>query len=192
MMLENLKKYDIVLGSNSPRRRELLGGLGIDFRVETLKGIDESYPATMPAHEVALHIARMKATAHPLTANELLITADTVVIADDTIMGKPADAAEAKTMLQRLSGRVHDVVTGVTVTTATRREAFSCTSQVEFDVLTEDEIGHYIDTYAPYDKAGAYGIQEWIGYIGVRGIHGSFYNVMGLPIQRLYAVLKTF
>lgn len=191
-MLDNLQKYDIVLASNSPRRRELLAGLGLDFRVGVLSGVDENYPSTLPVREVAEYIARAKAQAYRLTPHELLITADTVVIAGDEILGKPADAADARRMLRLLSGRSHEVVTGVTVTTRERTEAFSCISSVEFDRLTDDEIDYYVARYAPMDKAGAYGIQEWIGYIGVRGIVGSFYNVMGLPVQRLYQVLKTF
>ena len=191
-MLDNLQKYDIVLASNSPRRRELLAGLGLDFRVGVLSGVDENYLSTLPVREVAEYIARAKAQAYRLTPHELLITADTVVIAGDEILGKPADAADARRMLRLLSGRSHEVVTGVTVTTRERTEAFSCISRVEFDRLTDDEIDYYVARYAPMDKAGAYGIQEWIGYIGVRGIVGSFYNVMGLPVQRLYQVLKTF
>lgn len=191
-MLDNLQKYDIVLASNSPRRRELLAGLGLDFRVGVLNGVDENYPSTLPVREVAEYIARAKAQAYRLTPHELLITADTVVIAGDEILGKPADVADARRMLRLLSGRSHEVVTGVTVTTRERTEAFSCISRVEFDRLTDDEIDYYVARYAPMDKAGAYGIQEWIGYIGVRGIVGSFYNVMGLPVQRLYQVLKTF
>ena len=191
-MLDNLKKYDVVLASNSPRRRELLSGLGIDFRIEVIDGVDETYPASLPAHAVAEHIARAKATAYCVSADELLITADTVVIVDDEILGKPVDADQACHMLLRLSGRSHDVVTGVCVTTARRVESFSCTSVVEFDNLSPEEIDHYVTCYRPMDKAGAYGIQEWIGYVGVKGIKGSYFNVMGLPIQRLYSLLKTF
>ncbi|MBR1552099.1 MAG: septum formation protein Maf [Muribaculaceae bacterium] len=191
-MLENLKKYDVVLASNSPRRKELLAGLGINFRVEVLDGVDESYPPSMPAQDVAPHIARVKADAYDVPAGELLITADTVVIVDNDILGKPVDSEQASAMLQRLSGRTHDVVTGVCVKTQQRTEVFSCTSVVEFASLSPDEIDHYVSCYRPMDKAGAYGIQEWIGYVGVKGIKGSYFNVMGLPIQRLYTLLKTF
>ena len=190
-MLENLKKYDVVLASNSPRRRELLGELGVDYRIELIKGIDESHPDTMPAHEVAEFLSRQKAYAYQLKTNELLITADTVVILDDDILGKPADAAEAWSMLHRLSGRTHSVVTGVTVSTIDKVQSFSDEALVTFDELTDDEINHYVEHYKPFDKAGAYGIQEWIGYIGVKSLQGSFFTVMGLPVQRLYQLLKT-
>ncbi|MBR6284179.1 MAG: septum formation protein Maf [Muribaculaceae bacterium] len=190
-MLENLKKYDVVLASNSPRRRELLSALGVEYRIELIKGINESHPAHLSAHDVAEYLARLKASAYQLRPNELLITADTVVILDNTILGKPTDAAEARHMLRQLSARTHSVVTGVAVTTAQRVHAFSDEALVTFDTLTDDEINYYVDHYAPLDKAGAYGIQEWIGYVGVKSLQGSFYTVMGLPVQRLYQLLKT-
>ncbi len=191
-MLNNLEKYDVVLGSNSPRRRELLNDMGITFRVESIKGIDETYPANLPVEQIPVYLARIKADGHPLQANELLITADTVVVLDETVLGKPVGEADAHRMLRALSGRDHRVTSGVCVTTADRTEAFSDTSIVRFAELTDDEIDYYIKHYRPFDKAGAYGIQEWIGNIGISGINGDFYNVMGLPTRKLYQLLKTF
>ena len=191
-MLDNLKKYDVVLGSNSPRRRELLGDMGVTFRVEAIKGIDETYPANLPVEEIPVYLARIKADGHPLQPNELLITADTVVVLDETVLGKPASEAEAHHMLRALSGRAHRVISGVCVTTVDRCESFADTSIVHFADLTDDEIDYYIKHYRPLDKAGAYGIQEWVGNIGISGINGDFYNVMGLPTRKLYQLLKTF
>lgn len=191
-MLDNLKKYDVVLGSNSPRRRELLGDMGVTFRVEAIKGIDESYPANLPVEEIPVYLARIKAGGHPLQPNELLITADTVVVLDETVLGKPASEAEAHHMLRALSGRAHRVISGVCVTTVDRCESFADTSIVHFADLTDGEIDYYIKHYRPLDKAGAYGIQEWVGNIGISGINGDFYNVMGLPTRKLYQLLKTF
>ncbi len=192
--LENLSKYEVLLASNSPRRRELLGDLGVKFSTFVIPGIDESYPANLPVMEVAAYISRVKADAYAKTisASQLIITADTVVVCDGAVLGKPEDKADAVAMLKRLSGKVHYVVTGVTITTATRKETFSAVSEVEFAELEDDEIEYYVETYLPLDKAGAYGIQEWIGCMGVRRISGSFYNVMGLPLQRLYTELKKF
>lgn len=193
-MLTNLQKYRIVLGSNSPRRKELLSGLDIDFEVEVISGIDESYPETLTAEEIPLYIACKKAAAYldRMTDNELLITADTIVATYDRILGKPADREEAADMLRYLSDHVHEVVTGVCLTTKEKTVSFSVASAVSFAKLEEDDILYYIDKYCPFDKAGSYGIQEWIGYIGVEAINGSFYNVMGLPVQRLYQELKKF
>ena len=190
-MLDNINKYDVVLASNSPRRRELLAELGVKYRVELIKGIEETHPADMKAHEIAVYLSRKKASAYDLKHNELLITADTVVILDGIVLGKPADEAEACAMLRRLSGRVHSVVTGVTVTTSAGMQSFSDEARVEFDELSDDEIAYYVKNYHPLDKAGAYGIQEWIGYAGVKNLNGSFYTVMGLPVHRLYRLLKT-
>ena len=192
--LENLQKYDVVLASNSPRRRTLLGDLGINFRPYVIDGIDETFPDCTPVMKIAEAISLGKAEAYKkiIDGNQLVITADTVVIVDGEVMGKPHDAADAANMLRRLSGNTHHVVTGVTITTATRQSSFSAVTEVEFAQLTDEEIDYYIANFAPLDKAGAYGIQEWIGYIGVRSINGSFYNVMGLPLQRLYTELKTY
>jgi len=191
-MLNNLEKYDVVLGSNSPRRRELLSDMGVKFRVEAIKGIDESYPANLPVGEIPVYLARIKANGHPLKPDELLITADTVVVLDDAVLGKPVDDDDARRMLRSLSGRAHRVVSGVCVTTRDCVESFADTSIVHFAELSGDEIDYYIEHYHPLDKAGAYGIQEWIGNIGIAGINGDFYNVMGLPTRKLYQVLKMF
>ena len=187
-----MDKYKFVLASNSPRRKELLAGLGLDFHVRVIDGIDESYPASLPACDVAQFIAQKKAQAYRATMapDELIITADTVVIVGDDILGKPKDEADAVRMLREISGRTHQVTTGVCLTTATRQRSFSVTTDVTFKQLTDDEIHHYVTTYRPFDKAGAYGIQEWIGYIGVTGLNGSYYNVMGLPVQRIYTELQ--
>ena len=191
-MLNNLEKYDVVLGSNSPRRRELLNDMGVTFRVEAIKGIDESYPACLPVEDIPVYLSRIKANGHPLKLGELLITADTIVVLDDAVLGKPEGDADAHRMLRALSGRAHRVISGVCVSTVERRESFSDTSIVRFAELTDDEIDYYIKHYRPLDKAGAYGIQEWIGNIGITGIDGDFYNVMGLPTRKLYQLLKTF
>lgn len=179
----------IILSSNSPRRRELLAGLGIDFEVKVIEGVDESYPDTLPSKDVAEYIAREKAAAYEVADDELVITADTVVIVGDDILGKPHDAAEAHVMLRKISGRTHHVVTGVCMKTKREQHSFSVVTRVTFKELTDAEIDYYIEHYKPFDKAGAYGIQEWIGYIGVTGLDGSYYNVMGFPVQRVYAEL---
>ena len=190
-MLENLKKYRLVLASNSPRRRELLAGLGLDFEVRVLHNVDESYPSTLPVEEIAGYISAKKAAAYRQTmaTDELLVTADTVVVCGNEVMGKPQDAADARRMLRRLSGRSHQVVTGVCLTTQEVQRSFSVTTEVSFKELSEEEIFYYVERYQPMDKAGAYGIQEWIGYIGCTGLKGSYYNVMGLPVQRIYQEL---
>lgn len=178
------------MASNSPRRRELLAGLGLSYQVRVIDGIDESYPANLPVEEIPLFISQKKAEAYTLASSELLITADTIVCLDNQVLGKPKDNTEACQMLAKLSGRTHQVITGVTIKTAEWVHSFSCTSDVTFAPLTEQEIQHYVNTYHPLDKAGAYGIQEWIGYIGVTRLEGSYFNVMGLPVQRLYSELK--
>ncbi len=191
-MISNQYKY--VLASNSPRRKELLAGLGIDFEVRVLSDIDESYPVTLPVADIAEFIAAKKAEAYRATmgADELIITADTVVICGDEVMGKPADDADACRMLRQLSGRVHHVTTGVCLTTRQQQRRFSVTTEVTFKELSDEEISFYVSRYRPFDKAGAYGIQEWIGYIGCTGLNGSYYNVMGLPVQRIYQELQQF
>ena len=193
-MLDNLKKYRIVLASNSPRRHELLAGLGIDFEVKVMPDIDESYPDTINASEVAQFIAEKKAQAYltMLHDDSLVITADTVVIVDNLILGKPKDEADAAEMLKAISGRSHHVVTGVCITTKDSQRSFSVTTEVTFAPLSPEEIEYYVRKYRPFDKAGAYGIQEWIGYIGVTSLSGSYFNVMGLPVQRIYSELKNF
>ena len=191
-MLENLNKYKIILASNSPRRKELLSGLGVDYEVKTLPDVDESYPDGLSGEEIAKHIARGKAEAYRslIQADELVITADTIVWLDGTVMGKPKDEEEAKDMLMRLSGKTHQVITGVCLTTASMQKTFATVTDVTFATLTEDEIDYYVTRYQPMDKAGSYGVQEWIGFVGVENLSGSYFNVMGLPIQRLYTELK--
>lgn len=193
-MLSHLNSYEILLASNSPRRRELLAGLGIDYQVTALPEVDESYPATLSGEEIPLYISQEKAAAYRnlMKENTLLITADTIVWLDGKVYGKPHDTDDAKAMLRALSGKTHTVITGVTLTTLQKQRSFAVSTEVTFASLDDDEIEYYVDTYRPLDKAGAYGVQEWIGYIGVTGLHGSYYNVMGLPIQRLYTELKQF
>ena len=192
--LENLKEYHIILSSKSPRRRELLAGLGIDFEVKTLSGIDESYPCDLNSDMIAQYISQKKAEAYKslIVDNEMVITSDTIVLLDGKVYGKPADEADACRMLGDLSGRTHKVITGVCINTRERSCAFHVVTEVEFAPLSSDEIEYYVTHFKPLDKAGAYGIQEWIGSVAVRAINGSFYNVMGLPVQRLYAELKSF
>ena len=159
-----------------------------------MDGIDESYPDTLPTKDIAEYISKKKAEAYreTMASDELVITADTIVVLGQQVMGKPKDADEAKSMLRQLSGRTHQVITGVTLTTTNRQMSFSVETDVTFKMLSDEEIDYYITHYCPYDKAGAYGIQEWIGHIGVKGMSGSYFNVMGLPVQRIYEALKTF
>ena len=191
-----MEKMDkkIILASNSPRRRELLAGLDLDFEVKVIKGIDESYPETLAPDKVAQYIAAKKADAYvpAIHEDDLVITADTVVIVDNDILGKPHDESEAKAMLRRISGRSHQVVTGVCLVTKDKRREFSVSTDVTFRSLSESEIDYYVSHYRPFDKAGASGIQEWIGYVGVTGLNGSYFNVMGLPVQRIYSELQHF
>lgn len=192
MILENLKRYNVILASNSPRRKELMSGLGIDYTVRTLPNVDESYPDTLSKEEIPAYICQAKATAYQssMASDELLITADTIVWSEGRVLGKPTDRAEAIAMIRLLAGKSHQVITGVCLTTLEKQQTFTSVSEVVFDELTDDEIAYYVDHYQPMDKAGAYGVQEWIGYVGVKHISGSFYNIMGLPIQRLYQELK--
>lgn len=193
MLKEHLKNYTVVLASKSPRRQELLKGMGVEF-VCLVKETPEQYPE-MPFDEVPEYLSRQKSLAfsdEELPEHYLLITADTVVIAEGEILGKPRDREDALRMLGLLSGKTHHVVTGVTVRSASKTKSFSVKSKVTFATLDPEEMAYYIDTFQPYDKAGAYGIQEWIGYVGISGLNGSFYNVMGLPTRRLYQTLKCF
>lgn len=191
-MLGNLDKYQIILASNSPRRKELMSGLGVDYVVRTLPDVDESYPADLAGAAIPEYISRKKADAYRsiMQPGELLITADTIVWLDGKVLGKPEGREGAVEMLRSLSGKSHQVFTCVCLTTTEWQKSFTAASDVEFDVLSEEEIRYYVDKYQPMDKAGAYGVQEWIGYIGVKSISGSFYNIMGLPIQKLYGELK--
>ena len=191
-MLDNLKKYKIILASNSPRRRELLSGLGVDYEVKIVPGIDETYPESLNGEEIPVYIAKEKANAYctSLQPDELVITADTIVYVDGMVLGKPEDEADACRMLRMLSGRTHQVITGVCLTTVDFQKSFASVTEVTFDTLSDEEIGYYVEKYRPMDKAGSYGVQEWIGFVGVTGLKGSYYNVMGLPVQRLYKELK--
>ena len=190
----DLSQYKIILASNSPRRKELLSGLDINYEIKTLPDIDESYPDYLKGDEVATYISKEKANAYLdlLEDDSLLITADTIVLLDGKVYGNPIDEADAKHMLGDLSGKTHHVLTGVCITTKTKQKTFTVSSEVRFAKLDEDEIDYYVTKYKPLDKAGAYGVQEWIGYIAVEYISGSYYNIMGLPIQRLYQELKNF
>lgn len=185
-----MAKYKVILSSNSPRRKELFAGLGIDFDVRVVSGIDESYPSDIPLKDVPQYIAKEKAAAYDIATDELVVTADTVVIVDNEILGKPVDEDEARKMLRKLSGRSHEVITGVCLTTCELQRSFVVTSEVTFKKLSEEEIEYYVKNYHPLDKAGAYGIQEWIGYIGVTSLYGSYFNVMGMPVQRIYEELR--
>ena len=191
-MLENLNKYHIILASNSPRRKELLSGLEIKFDVWVLPGIDETYPNTLKGGDIPLYISRAKAKAYLpiIKANDLVITADTLVDVDGEVLGKPHHFEAAVDMLKKLSGKTHEVFTGVTLSTLGWQRSFTAETKVTFADLSDDEINYYLNRYQPFDKAGSYGVQEWIGYIGVKKMEGSYFNVMGLPVQRLYTELK--
>ncbi|MBQ2008452.1 MAG: septum formation protein Maf [Alistipes sp.] len=194
LLHDKLKNYRLILASQSPRRRQLLSDAGIEFTLADRFECDETFPQDMPAEDVAEYLSRLKSDAYPepLADGDILLTADTVVIANNRVLGKPSDRAEAIEMISLLSGCDHEVITGCTLRTATRQRSFSVRSKVHFRALDREEIEYYVDCYRPFDKAGAYGIQEWIGYVGIEGIEGSFYNVMGLPVQRLYSILKEF
>lgn len=188
----NFTQYEIILASNSPRRKELLTGLDIDYKIAILPDIDESYPTHLKGKEIAEYVAQKKAKAYSLNDNNLLITADTIVLLGEKVLGKPKDLDDAKRMLTELSGQSHIVATGVCITTKKKSHSFAVTSEVRFAQLSKDEIDYYVEKYKPLDKAGAYGVQEWIGYIAVEYISGSYYNIMGLPVQKLYQELKKF
>lgn len=180
-----------MLGSNSPRRKELLRGLDIKFQIIS-NDVDESYPSDLDGVDIPVYLAQKKAESYDLSQNDLVITADTIVWYNNTVYGKPANRDEAKQMLQTLSGNMHQVITGVCVKTLEKSKVFHVVSDVYFSNFSDEEIEYYLDHYQPYDKAGSYGVQEWIGYIGVEKIVGSYFNVMGLPIQKLYTELKEF
>ena len=188
-LLKNLEKYKVVLASQSPRRQELLRGLQIDFSVKVID-VEESYPNDIVGVDIPMHLAEKKANAYTIDNETLLITADTIVWHEGMVLGKPKDKIDAKRMLKQLSGKTHEVITGVCISTTVKRKVFHVVSEVRFATLTENEIDYYLENFKPYDKAGSYGVQEWIGYVGVEHINGSYFNVMGLPIQRLYNELK--
>lgn len=180
----------LILSSNSPRRKELLAGLDIPFEVRVIKGIDESFPNDLPTDEIAEFVSKKKAAAYAVAEDEIVITADTIVVLDGEVLGKPRDLDDAAAMLRRLSGRTHRVITGVTLKNQVKQTSFSVVSEVTFKSLSDDEISYYVHRYQPLDKAGAYGIQEWIGYVGVTSLSGSYFNVVGFPVQRIYEVLR--
>mgnify|MGYP006282211875 CR=1 FL=1 len=193
-MLNNLEKYEVVLASQSPRRRTLLKELLRDFKVTSVE-VKEIFPAGLTPEEAALYLAQLKARAFDQWdkyENPLLITADTIVCFGNKILGKPENADEAKEMLGFLSGKVHEVISGVCIKTPALEKSVAAKTKVHFKELEDEEINYYVTNYKPFDKAGSYGIQEWIGYIGVDSIEGSFYNVMGLPVQKLYKELRKF
>lgn len=194
LLHEKLKPWRLLLASQSPRRRELMTGCGIPYELAPRYACEERYPGALAPAEVPGYLSALKSDAFPspLAPDELLLTADTVVILDDEVLGKPSGRDEALQMLVRLSGHRHTVITGVTLRTAARRRTFAARSDVWFRALTDEEIAYYVDTFRPFDKAGAYGIQEWIGYAAIERIDGSFYNVMGLPVQKLYVELERF
>lgn len=190
----DLKEKKIILGSASPRRKELLGGLDIEFEVDTKNSFTENFKEIPSIREIPAMMSEGKSYGfhRPLEENEILITADTIVICDGRVFGKPADRAEAVSMLKTLAGRPHEVITSVTLRSCDKKETFSDTATVRFGDLDDDEIDYYIDRYKPFDKAGSYGVQEWIGYIGIESIEGSFYTVMGFPVYKVYRHLKEF
>ena len=194
MLLHNLENYKIILASKSPRRQHLLKELGVDFEIAENNNVEEIYPENLPKHEIPVFLSKIKAKAffNKITDNQLVITSDTIVLLNNEVIEKPTDYKDAVNMLNKLSGNKHTVVTGVCITTKQKQITFSSETDVYFKKLTHDEIVYYLDNYKPFDKAGAYGIQEWIGYIGVEKIEGSYFNVMGLPIHRLYEELKFF
>lgn len=189
-----LNDYKLILASNSPRRKELLSGLDVEYDTRVISDVDETFPETIPLEEVAVYLAEKKASAYisELKHKELLITADTVVLIDNIILGKPANEEESAKMLRALSDRTHKVITGVSLTSSEKQVSFSDISLVTFGNLIDEEVDYYVSKYKPFDKAGAYGIQEWIGYIAVEKIEGSYYNVMGLPVFKLFKELKKF
>lgn len=191
---QRLKSYHLILASQSPRRQQLLSEVGLEYELSPRFECEEIFPNDLPASEVAEYLSRLKSEAYPqvLVDGDILLTADTVVVAEERILGKPADKDDAFAMLLMLSGREHEVITGVTLRSTKQTKSFSAHSKVRFRQLSDEEIAYYIETYSPMDKAGSYGIQEWIGYVGIEGIEGSFFNVMGLPIQRVWCELEKF
>ena len=194
LLHEKLADRQLILASASPRRRQLMEEAGLKFTLAQKFDCDESYPATLPAAEVAPFLSSLKSDAYPekLGEGDILITADTTVVIDERVLGKPADRADAIEMLRAMSGRGHKVYTGVTLRSCEKKRTFAVETLVYFREMSEEEIAYYVDNYRPYDKAGAYGIQEWIGYVAIERIEGSFFNVMGLPVQRLYTELSDF
>lgn len=194
MFYKKLSRYKILLASQSPRRQYLLKELGLEFEIINKHIVDETYPENLRCEEIPLYLAEKKANSfgEKLDDKNILITADTIVWFNNNVLQKPKDEKEAFYTLKKLSGNVHQVYTGVCLTSNSKQKSFYSKTDVYFKELNDREIGYYIDKYEPFDKAGAYGIQEWIGYIAVEKIEGSFFNVMGLPVQKLYEELKSF
>ena len=190
-LLKNIEKYKIVLASQSPRRQELLRGLQVDFSVKVMD-VDETYPSDIVGVDIPMFLAEKKADAYVIDDETLLITADTIVWHEGQVLGKPRDKADAKRMLKQLSGKTHEVITGVCICTTKKRKVFHVISEVRFASLAESEIDYYLENFKPYDKAGSYGVQEWIGYVAIERIEGSYFNVMGLPTQKLYVELEKY
>jgi septum formation protein len=194
MLINQLKKYNIILASQSPRRQYLLKEAGINFEVRVKNNIEEIYPTHLKGEEIAQFLAEHKSTHYleEIDVRTILITADTIVWLKNSVLGKPRDYDDAYLILSKLSGQKHEVITGVCLKSINKMKTFTVTSKVYFKELTHQEITYYLDNYEPYDKAGAYGIQEWIGFIAIEKIEGCYFNVMGLPIQRLYVELENF
>lgn len=188
-----MENFNIILASKSPRRKELLGHIVPNFILKT-KDVEEIYPETLPVKEVAAYLAKLKADAftEDLNAKDVVITSDTTVVLENTIYGKPTDRQDAIEIIQALSGKMHEVITGVCLKNIQKEEVFSCSTKVFFKTLSLEEIEYYVDTFKPYDKAGAYAIQEWIGFIGIEKIEGDYNNIVGLPLQALYTKLTQF
>jgi septum formation protein len=193
MGIDNINEYKIILASKSPRRQQLLAEMGIKFRISVCD-FDESYPDGMKGEEIALYLARAKASCLKNTLNdrEIIITADTIVWCNNHVLGKPVDFNDAVRMIREISDNCHDVITGVTIMSINKEITFASTTRVTFDYIPDEEINFYVEKFKPYDKAGAYGIQEWIGITSCKNIEGSYFNVVGLPVQRLYCELKEF
>jgi len=193
MNIDNINHYNIILASKSPRRQHMLKDLGLDFEVR-VKETEETYPSNLNVDQIPIYLAELKANAFKseINDNDLIITADTIVAIDGEVLGKPNNRQHAEEMLYKLSGKCHDVISGVCIYSKSKTVSFNSTTKVYFKEFTQEEVNYYIDTYKPFDKAGAYGIQEWIGYIGVERIEGSYFNVVGLPIQQLYKELSEY
>jgi len=193
MVTDDLNKYRIILASRSPRRQQLLHEMGIRFNT-VIREYEESYPDNLKGEEIATYLSELKANdfKNEISVNEIVITADTIVWCNNEVLGKPSDSEDAKRMIRKLSGNTHEVITGVTLLSASKEKTFSDTTKVTFEKLSEEEISYYVDNFKPYDKAGAYGIQEWIGVAACSRIEGSYFNVVGLPVQRLYMEIMNF
>jgi septum formation protein len=194
MLLKNLQNFHIILATQSPRRHQLMKGAGFNFDIIVPEGIEEIYPANMTVEKIPGYLAELKASyfVNKLKKNDIVITADTIVILNNEVLGKPSGRDEAIVMLKSLRGTSHKVITGVCLSSVVSKITFSEESIVHFRFLTDDEIEFYVETYKPYDKAGSYGAQEWIGYVGIDWIEGSYFNVMGLPVQKVYEELEKF